>query len=124
MRIMKASEAELVKYGHNVFGPIRIIYANHLYEVCKKLKLNYDEVKNAFAASEFIGSGILRYMKIFNHGGKRGFGGPCFPKDLNSYLEFCKRNEIPAEIPEATREANIRILKEQLFTEKEAEEIL
>ena len=119
-KILKSSEAELIKYAHNVYGSLRIIYANHLYEVCKKFNLNYDEVKNGFAASDFIGPGVLRYMTIF-HNGKRGYGGPCFPKDVNSYLEFCSKNRIQAEIIKGLRNANRRILKEQSLTEKQSE---
>lgn len=123
-KILQAEEAELVKYAHNIFGPIRIIYANHLYEVCDRLKIDYSKVKEAFVASEFIGPGILRYMKVVHHGKKRGFGGPCFPKDLASYIEFCKEVGIKAELAEATREANVRILKDQGLTELDAEKKL
>lgn len=123
-KIMKAGEAELVKFAHNVFGSVRIIYANHLFEVCQKFKLDYDVVKESFAASEFIGPGILRYMRIFNKAHKRGFGGPCFPKDIGSYLEFCRRHKISAEIAEGTRQANLRILKLQALTEEKAEKNL
>ncbi|OGM04085.1 hypothetical protein A2715_04895 [Candidatus Woesebacteria bacterium RIFCSPHIGHO2_01_FULL_39_32] len=119
-KIVKASDAELIKYAHNVFGAIRIIYANHLYEVCKKLKGNYENVRDGFAASEFIGPGILRYMTIF-HNDKRGYGGPCFPKDVNSYIEFCDTLRVPAELIKATRSANRRILKEQHLTEHKVE---
>lgn len=121
-KTMLATEAELIKYSHNVFGATQIMYANHLYEVCEKLGINYDEVKKGFAASEFIGEGILRYMNIF-HNNKRGYGGPCFPKDVNSYVQFCAKIGVKAELPKATRKANRRILAEQGLTEKKAEKL-
>jgi len=122
--VMKAKEAELVKYAHNVYGTLRIIWANQLYEICEKLNIDYEKVKEGFAASQFIGPGILRYMTIFHDGGKRGVGGPCFPKDLLSFIEFCKSIGIDAELPLAARRANLRILKKQGLTEKLAEKIL
>ena len=101
---------------------MRIIYANHLYEVSQKLGVSYEEVKKGFAASEFIGSGVLRYMNIF-HNNKRGYGGPCFPKDMNAYIEFCDKFKIKSEIVKATRMANQRILGEQGLSEAISEKL-
>jgi len=119
-KIMKAEEAELIKYSHNVWGAIRIMWANHLYDVATELKIDYDIVKEGFAASKFIGKGILRYMTIF-HNGKRGFGGPCFPKDIASYIEFCKKIGVYSDLPQAARNQNRRLLKIQGITEQKSE---
>jgi len=119
-KTIKSSEAELIKYSHNVYGAMRIIYANHLYDVCRKLSINYDEVKNGFAASEFVGPGALRYMNIF-HNGKRGYAGPCFPKDVNAYIDFCNEIGVDAELVKATRAANKRILSDQGLKEEGVE---
>ena len=96
------------------------LYSFHANE--KDLEIYYEKVKEGFVASEFVGSGILRYMTIFHHGGKRGVGGPCFPKDLAAFIEFCKTIGVDAELPKATRRANLKILKRQGLTEKLAEE--
>lgn len=116
----KAKEAELIKYAHNVWGATRVMWANHLYEVSQRLGIQYEVVRDGFAASKFIGPGMLRYMTIF-HNDKRGYGGPCFPKDVASYLEFSKKIKVNAELPQATRKMNKRILKEQGLTENKAE---
>ena len=119
-KVLKSSEAELIKYAHNVYGSIQIIYANHLYDISKRIGADYDAVRYGFSASDFIGPGILRYMNVF-HNGKRGFGGPCFPKDVNSFIEYCHKNKIKIELIEAARNANVRILKSQKMTEKSSE---
>lgn len=119
-KTMKAEEAELVKYSHNVWGAIRIIWANHLYEISQKIGADYETIRNGFAASKFIGKGALRYMTIF-HNEKRGYGGPCFPKDVASYIEFCKKKGIDCELVKAARDENIRILASQKMTERIAE---
>jgi len=122
--IVKASEAELIKYSHNMYGAMRIIYANHLYEVSEKMGIDYKEVRQGFAASEFVGSGALRYMNIFHHGNKRGYGGACFPKDVNNYIKFCESIGVKVELVKATKSANLRILKSQNMGEVEAEKKL
>lgn len=119
-KILKAKEAELIKYAHNIYGSIQIVYANHLYDICEKIGADYGKVKTGFSASDYIGKGILRYMNIF-HNGKRGYAGPCFPKDVNSFIEFNHKNKIKIELIEAARNANIRILKSQNMTERSSE---
>jgi len=80
-----------------------------------------ETVKEASTASKWVGSPMGRmYWKIW-HKGKRGYGGGCFPKDINSLIQWCKKNKINTEIIEATKKANVRILKEQGMTEKEIE---
>lgn len=121
-QITKSGEAELIKYSHNVYGALRVIYANHLFEVSQKLGIDYEIVKKGFAASEFIGPGVLRYMTIF-HNNKRGYAGPCFPKDVNSYIEFCDKMGIAGELVKSVRSANQRILSEQGLTEEKVEKL-
>lgn len=120
--IVKSEEAELIKYMHNVFGALRIIFSNHIYEASKKLNIDYENVLQGFVSSKYIGPGYLRYSTIF-HNGKRGYGGPCFPKDINSYIEFCNKLGIPNELIDATKKANVRILKDQGLSEKAAEKL-
>jgi len=45
----------------------------------------------------------------------------CFPKDIDSLIKWCKENNVDTEIIEATRKANVRILKSQGLTEQKAE---
>lgn len=120
--IIKSEEAELIKYSHNIFGAMRIVFSNHLYDASEKLKVDYKEVIDGFVHSKFIGKGYLRYATIFSNG-KRGYGGPCFPKDVNSYIYFCKQMGIPYEIIDGTRKANKRILESQKLTEEKAEDL-
>jgi len=117
--LMKSTEAELVKYAHNVFGSMSITYANHLYDVSKALNASYSKIYKAFTALEDL-KGLRRYGTI-HHNKKRGFGGPCFPKDINSFLEFCKQIGVDVEIIQATRDANKRLLKSQDLDEQTAE---
>lgn len=117
--LMTSSEAELVKYAHNIFGALAITYANHLYDVTNALNLNYDKVIEAFTAPEDI-KGLRRYTTI-HHNNKRGFGGPCFPKDIHSFSVFCKKIGVKAEVINAAIVANKRLLRSQGLTEIESE---
>lgn len=117
--VMTSSEAELVKYSHNIFGALTITYANHLYDVSHALKLNYDKVIEAFVAPKDL-KGLRRYTTI-HHNNKRGFGGPCFPKDIHSFSVFCKKIGVKAEVIHAAIVANKRLLHSQDLTEQASE---
>ena len=119
--LMTSTEAEVCKYTNNFHGALMVIFANFFHDICQKVGADFEVVKKASQASKWIGSPMGRmYWEVF-HKGKRGYGGGCFPKDINSLIKWCKENEINTEIIEATNKANIRILKSQNLTEQEAE---
>lgn len=119
--IMKASEAEIVKYINNFHGALMVIFANFFYDITKRLGVDYEIIKKAAVASKWVGSPMGRmYWDVF-HKGKRGYGGGCFPKDINSLIKWCNENNINTEIIESTKKANVRILKGEGLTEEQAE---
>jgi len=119
--IMKSGEAEVCKYINNFHGGLMVIFSNFFHDICEKLKIDYEVVKKAAIASKWVGSPMGRmYWEVF-HDGKRGYGGSCFPKDINSLIKWCKKNKINTEIIEATKKANVRILKREGLTEEKVE---
>jgi len=119
--IMRASEAEICKYVNNFHGALMVMFTNLFYDISQKIGAQYEMVKKGSLASKWVGSPMGRmYWDVF-HKGKRGYGGGCFPKDINSLIQWCKENKIDAEILEATKKANMRILKTQGLTEEAAE---
>ena len=122
--IMKATEAEICKFINNVHGALMVIFANLFYDVSQQFKdLDFDRIKDAAAASKWVGSPMGRMYWDVHHGGFRGYGGSCFPKDVNMLIDWCRTVGIPDELLEATREANRRLLKKQGMTEVDAEKI-
>jgi UDPglucose 6-dehydrogenase len=87
MRVMPATEAELVKYFGNAFLATKVIFANQMYDICKKLGLDYDTVKEAAAHDPRIGPSHLTVL----FDGYRGYSGNCFPKDVKSIIDFSKQ---------------------------------
>lgn len=79
---LSATEAEIVKYGGNVHFSRKINFANLLAMVSEKLGADYENVRIGMAADHRIGDSHLDVA----HGGYRGFGGYCFPKDLDALI--------------------------------------
>lgn len=51
---MSSMEAELAKYAHNVFGTLKVTYFNGIYKLAKKLKCDYENVKQGVLLSGVI----------------------------------------------------------------------
>ena len=92
---INSSEAELGKYASNVFGAIKVTYANILADFARaletasrregiKLPINYENVRKMVAHDRRIGDA---WMSVY-HGNYRGFGGYCFPKDFKAFISF------------------------------------
>lgn len=83
-RIMPAKEAEMVKYFGNTWFSTKVVFANQMYDLCQKLGVDYETVKEGAAADKRIGR---THLDIF-HRGYRGYGGKCLPKDTRALIEL------------------------------------
>ena len=109
-----ATEAEIIKYGGNIHFARKVNFANMLNLLCNKMEVGYENVRRGMAADFRIGDSHLDV----NHGGYRGFGGYCFPKDLDALIFFLKsygENE-GAKLLEADRNFNTKLLASQGLT--------
>lgn len=88
---MSSLEAEVTKYAHNVFGALKVTYFNGIYEYCQKLGINYENVHNGVLLSGYINR---PHTDVPGPDGKFGYGGKCFPKDVNSFIECLKGTEL------------------------------
>jgi len=93
-----STEAEIGKYGANVFGAMKVTFANIIFDLCRASELdlrrekiyidvNPDNVLRIIARDKRIGPAWMNP----NHGKYRGFGGFCFPKDLAAFIAFAER---------------------------------
>lgn len=101
-RIIDSSEAELIKYFGNNWLAVRVAYANHMYDICEKLGLDYDVVKECASADPRIGSSHLDIWR----GGYRGYGGKCLPKDIRAMIAFADDLGLDLKLLKATEEIN------------------
>jgi len=69
-------EAEMIKYANNAFLAAKVSLINDLGNVCKELGVDAYEVAEAIGLDDRIGERFLRSGV--------GFGGSCFPKDVDA----------------------------------------
>lgn len=92
-----SSEAEILKYMHNVFGALMVVYSNLFADICAGEGEHWPVVSRD-AASEWLPAETLqRYGTIWNDL-QRGYGGTCFPKDVKTLLEHCGMFDIDADL--------------------------
>lgn len=83
-KILPAKDAELVKYFSNAFYALKVAYANQLFDMCKILGVDYDQIKECSQAEPMVGK---THLEIF-HKGYRGYGGKCLPKDTRALIQL------------------------------------
>jgi len=103
---MDPQSAELTKYAANAMLAMRINFINEIANLCEAVGADIDLVKNGIGADHRIGPHFL------NPG--PGFGGSCFPKDVQALLKTGRENGLPLMSLAATVEAN-RHQKQILF---------
>lgn len=108
-KIMPAKEAELVKYFNNAFFALKVAYANQMYDLCQKLGINYDNIKECAQAEPMIGK---THLEIF-HKGYRGYGGKCLPKDTRAIIQLAHQANLGMTVLEAAEAYNNLLVKGQ-----------
>jgi UDPglucose 6-dehydrogenase len=74
--VTDATSAELAKYGSNAFLALKISFINEIARLCDLLGADIDVVADGIGMDPRIGRAFLS--------AGLGFGGSCFPKDVNA----------------------------------------
>ena len=114
-KIIPATEAEMVKYFGNTFLSTKVIFGNQIYELCQKLGIDYEIVRESASADKRIGYSHLDVR----HGGYFGYGGKCLPKDIRALIQFADKNGVDLKLHKAVEEINNQLMKEQGIKDQE-----
>ena len=106
--------AEMVKYVTNTFLATKVSFANEMYQICEKLNIDYDKVIEYATIDERLGKS---HWSVPGPDGKLGFGGSCFPKDLNAILDVCRQLGVPAKTLYGAWETNLKVRPEEDWKE-------
>ncbi len=99
--------AEMIKYAANVTLAGQIAIANEIYQICSRLGIDYDLVKKTVLMDERIGKNI----DVPGPDGDFGFGGKCFPKDLNALMYLARENGYHPNLLEEIWRLNEKVRK-------------
>jgi UDPglucose 6-dehydrogenase len=104
--MMDCASAELSKYAANAMLATRISFMNEVANVCELVGADVDQVRRAIGADKRIGPSFL-FPGV-------GFGGSCFPTDVQAMRRFAADKEYDFKILDAVEEVN-KLQKTKLF---------
>ncbi len=92
------NSAELIKHASNSFLALKISYANVLADLCEKLNGDVEQVTHAMGLDPRIGTQFLK--------AGLGFGGFCFPKDIQAFIQLASSVGVEFDILKAAERVN------------------
>jgi UDP-glucose 6-dehydrogenase len=98
-RLMRAHEAEAVKYLENAFLALKVVFSNEMRRFCEQIGANYHLVREGWLDDPRVG---LSHSAAFASG--RFFDGKCLPKDLAALRSIFKSTLLDSTY--AANEAN------------------
>ncbi len=95
---MDERSAELTKYAANAFLATKITFMNEIAQLCEKLGADVDMVRKGIGSDERIGKRFL-FPGI-------GYGGSCFPKDVQALVKSSTEVKYDFQILTAVMDVN------------------
>ncbi|KAG1181469.1 hypothetical protein G6F35_015894 [Rhizopus arrhizus] len=98
LMVMDVRSAELTKYAANAMLATRISFMNEMANLAEALGADIEQVRRGIGADPRIGYHFL-YPGA-------GYGGSCFPKDVQALVNTAAENSLPMRVIEAAEAAN------------------
>lgn len=109
--IMDERSSEMTKYAANAYLATRISFMNEIANLCERLGANVDMVRTGIGSDNRIGKRFL-FPGV-------GYGGSCFPKDVQALYHTASEVKYPFRILESVMEVNSRqkqVLSQRLIS--------
>ena len=90
--------AEMIKYASNAMLATRISFMNEIAQLCEKTGADVKMVAKGMGLDSRIGPRFLQAGV--------GYGGSCFPKDVNALCETMKEHGVKGQILDAVEKVN------------------
>ena len=109
-----STTAELIKYMNNSFFATKVSIMNEFHRLSKALGANWDDALYGFASDGRIGDS---HLHVPGPDGKLGYGGTCFPKDVNAIVTLAEELGTPLNTIAAGWKTNLEVRPEQDWKE-------
>jgi len=83
-----ATTAELIKYMNNTFFATKVSILNEFKQLSDAIGAEWEDAIYGFASDGRVGDS---HLHVPGPDGKLGYGGTCFPKDVNALLTFAEK---------------------------------
>jgi len=106
--------AEMIKYMNNCFFATKISFLNEMYQIAEKTGVDWNKAIEGFLRDGRIGHS---HMSVPGPDGKSGFGGSCFPKDIQAMKSFAKSLDINTNVLDGAWKTNLEVRPDQDWKE-------
>lgn len=107
---MDIKSAEMTKYAANAMLATKISFMNEMSHICERVGANINEVRRGIGSDSRIGYSFI-YPGC-------GYGGSCFPKDVQALIYTAKENEYSPKLLQSVEEVNYaqkRVLSDKII---------
>jgi UDPglucose 6-dehydrogenase len=96
--VMTPESAEMTKYAANAMLATKISFINEMANLCDKLQADINDVRKGIGHDQRIG-----FQFLFPG---PGYGGSCFPKDIEAIIAMGRRTGLPLRLMQAVDDVN------------------
>ncbi len=116
--VTNVATAEMIKHASNSFLATKISFINSVSQICNRVGADVLKVAEGMGYDKRIGRSFL------NAG--IGYGGSCFPKDVDAFVRLAEKNGYDFKLLKSVREVNeeqkaafIRLIEDKLWIIKD-----
>ncbi len=102
--------AELIKYMNNLFFATKVSFLNEMKLLADKVGVNWSDALEGFILDGRIGHS---HLQVPGPDGKFGFGGSCFPKDIQALISFGDKIGVDMNVLKGAWETNLKVRPER-----------
>ena len=100
--------AQLIKYMANCFFATKVSFMNEMFQFCEAIGGDWDAAVEGFITDGRIGNS---HIDVPGHDGDFGYGGKCFPKDINAMIKRSEDLGLDPKMLKASWEKNKEVRK-------------
>ena len=119
--VVNSKEAEMCKYITNTFLSVKVSFANEIYDICEENDIDYNVTKDLAILDPRLGNS---HWMVPGPDGDRGFGGHCFPKDLNAMCYIAAQSGVPVHVLRGTLKTNDSVREDRDWESQEGRAII
>ena len=102
--------AELIKYMNNTFFATKVSFMNDMKLLADKCGATWEDAVEGFVRDGRIGHS---HLNVPGHDGRYGFGGSCFPKDIQAIINYADELGVEMDVLKGVWKTNLKVRPER-----------
>jgi nucleotide sugar dehydrogenase len=113
--------AEMIKYMNNCFFATKVSFMNEMYDIANKCGVDWNTAVDGWVRDGRIGH---THLAVPGPDGKRGFGGSCFPKDIQAMITFGNSLNVDMKTLKGAWKTNLNVRPEKDWEKLEGRAVI